>query len=546
MSVVVSVIFGFILLVAVTFVIPAKGPSDTSAFIVQSIWTDAMGTKWAEFLIFVAVVAQCFCTIASTTSASRMMFAFSRDRAVPGHQLWKRVSKRDRIPVYTVWAICGLRPRSPTLSAVHRLTRKQARRIAVRAQLLDAPRPTDLLEVVERLTLLQVDPTAAIAPNADLVAWSRLGSSYRPEHLKRALEEDRTLFEFNALIRPMGDLGLYLAGAGGRRGQGRVDVWLRDNDRCRRDILRLLKRSGPLTSRDIPDTCVVPWASTGWTNDRNVTQMLEFMQARGQVAISGRVGRERLWDLPERVYPADVPISSVQEAERIRNERRLAALGIARAQARAMPMEPIHVGEAGEPAVVEGVKGEWRVDPAYLDDGFRGRTALLSPFDRLIHDRVRTEELFEFEYTLEMYKPAAKRRWGYFALPILHGDRLVGKLDAIADRKASVLRVNAIHEDVSFSRAMTTAVRKEIENLATGSSSTCPDETVRDDFVRPELGLNSDDCRAKGRSMQKITTWLWFDTEAEEAATFYTSVFPDARITDVSHYGAAAHGRREW
>jgi uncharacterized protein YcaQ len=184
------------------------------------------------------------------------------------------------------------------------------------------------------------------------------------------------------------------------------------------------------------------------------------------VAISGRVGRERLWDVPERVYPADVERPSVEKAERIRTGRRLAALGIARAQGRAMPMEPIHVGEAGEPAVVEGVKGEWRVDPAYLDGGFRGRTALLSPFDRLIHDRVRTEELFEFEYTLEMYKPAAKRRWGYFALPILHGDRLVGKLDAAADRKASVLRVNAIHEDVSFSRSMTSAVRKEIEDLA--------------------------------------------------------------------------------
>jgi hypothetical protein len=349
---------------------------------------------------------------------------------------------------------------------VHELTKKQARRIAVRAQLLDVPRPRDLLEVVERLTLLQVDPTAAIAPNADLVAWSRLGSSYRPEHLKQALEVERTLFEFNALIRPMSDLGLFLAGADGRRGTGTVDTWLRDNDRFRRDVLKLLKRSGPLTSRDIPDTCAVPWASTGWTNDRNVTQMLEFLQARGQVAISGRVGRERLWDLPERVYPAGVEIPSVGEAERIRNDRRLAALGIARAKARAMPMEPIHVGEAGEPAVVEGVKGEWRVDPAYLDGGFKGRTALLSPFDRLIHDRGRTEELFEFEYTLEMYKPAAKRRWGYFALPILHGDRLVGKLDAIADRKASLLRVHAIHEDVSFSRAMATAVRKEIEDLA--------------------------------------------------------------------------------
>ena len=350
--------------------------------------------------------------------------------------------------------------------AVHRLTKKQARRIAVRAQLLDAPRPRDLLAVVERLTLLQVDPTAAIAPNADLVAWSRLGSSYRPEHLTRALEEDRTLFEFNALIRPMGDVGLYLAGPAGGAARAGWTSWLRDNDRCRRDILRLLKRSGPLTSRDIPDTCVVPWASSGWTNDRNVTQMLEFLQARGQVAISGRVGRERLWDLPERVYPADVEIPSAEEAERIRNERRLAALGIARAKARAMPMEPIHVGEAGEPAVVEGVKGEWRVDPAYLDGAFKGRTALLSPFDRLIHDRGRTEELFEFEYTLEMYKPAAKRRWGYFALPILHGDQLVGSWTRPPTARPSVLRVNAIHEDVSFSPAVTKAVRREIDDLA--------------------------------------------------------------------------------
>ncbi|TML75254.1 MAG: winged helix-turn-helix domain-containing protein [Actinobacteria bacterium] len=349
---------------------------------------------------------------------------------------------------------------------MHRLTKKQARQIAVRAQLLDAPRPKDLLTVVQRLTLLQVDPTAAIAPNADLVAWSRLGSSYRPEHLKQALEEERTLFEFDALVRPMSDLGLYLAGAADRPSYERSREWVRGNERFRRDILSVLERSGPLASRDIPDTCVVPWASSGWTHNRNVTQMLEFLQSRGEVAIAGRVGRERLWDLPGRVYAADVEIPSVEEAERAKNERRLAALGIARAQARVMPMEPIHVGEAGEPAVVEGVKGEWRVDPRYLDDGFEGRTALLSPFDRLVHDRVRTEDLFDFEYTLEMYKPAAKRRWGYFALPILHGDRLVGKLDAAADHKASVLRVNAIHEDVRFTRAMAAAVRKEIDDLA--------------------------------------------------------------------------------
>jgi uncharacterized protein YcaQ len=349
---------------------------------------------------------------------------------------------------------------------VHQLTKEQARRIAVRAQALDARRPTDLLAVVQQLTLLQIDPTAAIAPSADLVAWSRLGSAYEPAELKQALEHDRTLFELDAMVRPMSDLGLYLAGAADWPSYDKQRAWLRDNDRFRRDILELLGSSGPLSSRDVPDTCVVPWASTGWTNNRNVTQMLEFLMMRGEVAIAGRVGRERLWDLAEQVYPADVAVPSPEEAGRTKNERRLASLGIARPKARAMPMEPVHVGEAGEPAVVEGVKGEWRVDLAALGDDFEGRTALLSPFDRLIHDRVRAEDLFDFEYMLEMYKPAAKRRWGYFALPILHEDRLVGKLDAAADRKASVLRVNAIHEDVKFTRAMTKAVQAELDDLA--------------------------------------------------------------------------------
>lgn len=346
------------------------------------------------------------------------------------------------------------------------MTKEEARRIAVRAQLLDARRPSDLLEVVDHLTFLQLDPTAAIAPSADLVAWSRLGSPYHPDRLKRALEQERTVFELDAMVRPMSDLGLHLAGAADRPSYEQTRAWLRDNDRFRRDILDLLASSGPLSSREIPDTSAVPWKSTGWTNNRNVTQMLEILAMRGEVAIAGRDGRERLWAVADRVYPADLEVLSVDEAERRKNERRLASLGIARRTARAMPMEPIHVGEAGEPAVVAGVKGEWRVDPRYLDGAFEGRTALLSPFDRLVHDRVRAEELFDFEYYLEMYKPVAKRRWGYFALPILHEDRLVGKVDAAADRKASRLVVRAIHEDVRFTRAIAKAVHAELEALA--------------------------------------------------------------------------------
>jgi uncharacterized protein YcaQ len=196
-----------------------------------------------------------------------------------------------------------------------------------------------------------------------------------------------------------------------------------------------------------------------------VIKLLDFMVARGEVATAGRKGRERLWDLATRVYPDD-PVVPEEEAVRIRNERRLHALGIARAKAPESPMEPWDVGDTGEEATVEGVKGTWRVDPAQLGQPFSGRAALLSPFDRLIHDRRRTIELFEFDYQLEMYKPAAKRRWGYFALPILYGDRLVGKLDATADRSAGVLVVNAIHEDVTFTKTLMAAVRREIKDLA--------------------------------------------------------------------------------
>ncbi|GAA1223452.1 winged helix-turn-helix domain-containing protein [Kitasatospora nipponensis] len=348
----------------------------------------------------------------------------------------------------------------------HRLSRKEARRIAVGAQLLEAERATDLLAVVRHLTLLQIDPTAAVAPSVDLIAWSRLGSQYRPEQLRRGLEEDRTLWEFNAMVRPMDDLRLYLDDMRNRSGGERSRAWLAANEGFRRDVLDRLGSCGALLSRDVPDTSAVPWPSSGWTNDRNVTQLLELLMLRGEVAVAGRRGRQRLWDLAERVYPADAVGVPGPEARRLRAERRLRSLGIQRPNAAGSPAEPGEVGEAGHQAVVEGVAGTWRVDPAALDRPFTGRTALLSPFDRLVHDRGRLRDLFGFAYVLEMYKPKEKRRWGYFALPVLHGDGLVGKVDAVTDRRSGTFVVNAVHEDVAWAPAVTEAVRREIQELA--------------------------------------------------------------------------------
>lgn len=353
---------------------------------------------------------------------------------------------------------------------MHQLSRADARRVALRAQLLTAQRPTDVHETVHALTFLQLNPTAAVAPSADLVLWSRIGSSYDPDELREALDQ-QTILDYRMTLRVAQDMALYRAEMADFPGTGdHVPLWkvanrqwVDDNEACRQDILELLRTDGPLPASELPDTCVRPWRSSGWNNNRNLTMMLDQLVLMGDVAAAGGTGRDRLWDLAERVYPPG-PQIPLDEARELRNRKRLGALGIARSKGPACPVEPLDVGLAGEPAVVDGVRGEWRVDPSLLDLPFEGRAALLSPMDRLLHDRKRMTEIFEFEYVLEMFKPVAARRWGYYALPVLVGDRLVGKLDATAGRE--VLQVHALHLDEPLSADERDAVDEQVEDLA--------------------------------------------------------------------------------
>lgn len=349
-----------------------------------------------------------------------------------------------------------------------RLTRDEARRIAVRAQLLTADRPAGIVETIDALTVVNIEPTAAIAPSADLILWSRLGWPYQPADLVRLVEEDRAVFEWGGFYRAMTDLPLLRPEMRRRPESAYAREWLAANAGFRREVIARLRAEGPLRAAQIPDTAQVSWKSSGWTDNRNSMQMLEILVTCGDVAISSRDAGGRVFDLAERVYPDDGIELSDADAATERSERRLASLGIARAKSLAQPVEPIDVGTIGEEAAVEGVSGTWRVDGAALEASadLPLRTALLSPFDRLVFDRRRLEELFGYEYLLEMYKPAAKRRWGYFALPILHGDRFVGKLDAKADRKAGVLRIHAVHEDETFTPSVSDAVDAEIDDLA--------------------------------------------------------------------------------
>ncbi len=344
------------------------------------------------------------------------------------------------------------------------LTKREARQIAVRAALLDASRPDDVVSMVRGIAMLRVELTPTVAPAADHIAWSRLGQSYRPEDTERA-QSLGLLFERGWMLRPMSDLGLYLAGMRTWADRANVRGWMDANAEFAQGILDRIADLGPLTSRDIPDEAFVPWPSTGWTNNRNVTQMLECLHMTGRLAVVARAGRLRIWDLADRVFPQveEVPTA---EARRIRSERLLTACGIMRDSIAVSPLELHGVVPVGEPVQIEGVPGRWRVDPDQLDRPFEGRTTILSPFDRLMTDPQRVTRLFEFDYALEMYKPARTRVWGQFALPILSGDTLIGKLDARSDYNSGRFVVHRVHEDAPFSKSVRATVDSEIESFA--------------------------------------------------------------------------------
>jgi uncharacterized protein len=396
---------------------------------------------------------------------------------------------------------------------VRTISATTARRLAIARQRLagktSKPTADSIFDVVKDLGFLQLDPTNVVAPSHQLVVFSRVGA-YQPKHLETLLWEERRLFESWAhaasivvtehypiyrwfMHRVANGTGSWhgFTPSGERQAQ-RVLAWMKANDSLRRSILRQIREHGPLPSRAFEDRSTGAWRSTGWNNGRNVGMMLFYLQMMGQLMVARRSGGQKVWDLSERCLPPWTPKTRLAEPAIVRwaAEISLRALGVA--SLTDVREHFIRWKYVNLPAALALLERRGRIVPVSVRDGDRSwpgpwyvhaddlalldrieagtwipRTTLLSPFDNLIIDRKRTSRMFGFDYAMEIYVPAAKRRYGYFAMPVLHEDRLVARVDPAMNRETKRLSIRQVSvepgcDDPQVARA----TRESIDGLA--------------------------------------------------------------------------------
>lgn len=363
------------------------------------------------------------------------------------------------------------------MTAPIRLSLDAARTLMVAAQRLDRrprrrARPDDLLASIQQMGALQIDSINVVARSPYLVLWSRLGT-YPTEWLDRLLEEGR-IFEYwahEACFLPIEDYPLhrFRMDAPEELGWKYHAGWVEANAALMDAVLHEIRTRGPLRAAHFE----TPQRRGPWWGWKPAKRALEMHFSEGRLMIARREGFQRVYDLRERVHPdwnavaSPDPEGSLQELAL----RTVRALGVARTAwvadyfrtpKRRTPAAVLALADAGRllPAQIEGLGEAW-IHPDHMELADRAAaralrpslTTLLSPFDPLVWDRARCLAIFGFDYRIECYTPASKRRFGYFALPILRRGRLVGRLDAKAHRAQGELEIRAIHFEVGVRRS---------------------------------------------------------------------------------------------
>ena len=344
----------------------------------------------------------------------------------------------------------------------------------------------DVLATIRQMKALQIDTIHVIARSPYLVLWSRLGA-YDPRWLTDLLAE-RAIFEYwshEACFLPIDDYPIYrgLMIAGQTRRDAYARRWLQNNHSIAAALIDHIRRNGAVRSADFSRNGAVPG---GWWNWKSEKMALEMLLVTGELMIAGRENFQRIYDLRERVLPDwdDTRALDPATAQRALILTAVRALGAAPAHWLA---DYFRMGKADTSRIVALLTAEgalatvsvegWRT-PVYLcpdtlplaQAAANGAiestvTTLLSPFDPVVWDRRRALELFGFDYRIECYTPAPKRRYGYFTLPILHRGALIGRLDPKAHRKDGVFEVKAlflepgVHPDEELATALATTLR---------------------------------------------------------------------------------------
>ena len=377
-----------------------------------------------------------------------------------------------------------------------------ARRLAIMAQRLGGPPlpagKAGLSEVFQTLRCVQLDPISVVARSHQLVLWSRLGR-YDLRHLDSLLWQEHEIFEYWAHCASLvltADLAIHWRRMQDYRSAehaARHLAWLNDHAELREHVLQTLQQRGPLPPRAFEDRSETEYYSAGWTSGRTINQLLQTLWLQGYILVAGRKGTTRLWDLAERVLKPDAfqATATDEELDRQAVMHAVRALGIARTRdIRQHFIRGRYRDLAGTLAALEAEQevqrvtvrdgehhwpGPWYVPvgtPDLVSDdevvGWQPRDTLLSPFDNLICDRARLQQLFGLDYTIEIYVPAAKRRYGYYAMPILLGDRLVGTVDPLFDRKTKRLMVQhlTLQPTIKTTKSQGRAIMRTLEGLA--------------------------------------------------------------------------------
>ena len=365
------------------------------------------------------------------------------------------------------------------------ISAQDARRLAVNRQHLAGKLPAKptrehILSVVRDLAFVQWDPIAVVAPSHLLSIWNRVGD-LRISDLDGLLWEERKLFEHwpgrVAAIVLTEDYPLYYSmmkrypeslGKSWGAQRARARTFLAKHRQLAKSILSQLKR-GPLQLTQFKDYARTKRDAADWTPGSDVSEMLFHLEMSGEVMVVGHEGNRNLWGLPEAFLPNWVERKELSEedVERMAAQRAIRALGTAspreinayfprgRYQNLKSALESLRKESTIRPVRVQGEQEDGEryihgLDIGLLEsinDAWQPRVSLLPPFDNLICSRGRTNRLFGFDYNHEMFLPEAKRKFGYYVLPILWGDRLIGRIDPLMDRSKERLLVKSVHAE---------------------------------------------------------------------------------------------------